>query len=100
MQLSLLPVAFPEVGLSRDSGGHAVGLTRSHCGTCRVTPQDQRGHSVGLRRSHDGTGMVIPRASCSSQKALAWRFDGHVAVRQLDAPPRLCRYELEVAAGG
>ena len=82
-----------------DSDGNAAGLARSRCGTCRVTQQDQRGHSVGLRRSHDGTGMSYC-GLVQFPKALAWRYGGHVAVRRMEAPPRLQGYELEVAAGG
>jgi hypothetical protein len=60
MQLSFLPVAFPEVGLSR-----------SFDGPCAGTSWGFRGHIVGLSWSHRGPRAVVGGYRHSAQKSPA-----------------------------
>jgi hypothetical protein len=81
MQLSLLLVAFPEVGLSR-----------SFDGPCAGTSWDFRGHIGDLGRSSEGTGMVLRRHRLRHRRTRR----GHVVIRR--KAPRLRGLELGAPA--
>ena len=92
MQLSLLPVAFPEVGLSRSFDGPCAGTSWDFRGTFVGLSWDFGGHIVDLGRPSEGNGMVLRRHRLRHRRTRR----GHVVIRR--KAPRLRGLELGAPA--